>query len=87
MASTRPRNGGRASCCAPRSRMPGRGPPGTQTSGTRDYSSSSPASPRKPRPRQDEQEALPDADQLTHALGALVEFTEPEDATNQPESL
>ncbi|MCE7483545.1 PDDEXK nuclease domain-containing protein [Microbacterium sp. NPDC076768] len=34
-----------------------------------------------------EQEALPDADQLTHALGALVELTEPEDATNQPESL
>lgn len=34
-----------------------------------------------------EQEALPDADQLTHALGALVELTEPEDTTNQPESL
>lgn len=34
-----------------------------------------------------EQAALPDADQLTHALGALVELTEPEDAANRPESL
>ena len=28
-----------------------------------------------------EQEALPDVDQLTHALGSLVELTDPEDAT------
>lgn len=31
-----------------------------------------------------EQEALPDADQLTHALSSLVELTEAEDATIAP---